>query len=296
MTQNQDHENPEITKDPREGIASLEYFEGLYLEVSFNLNERKIALEAFSKYAKYFAWNKRDDYGHDPKISPIGYFVRRYSSWVKRAITQSYTITFEELSSRDPDFAYELFIQLIENGFKHIPRLPDLVNACMVLEQKNDGNFPLKNIDLSTERNNSTHWGELRKLLPDSDPMESARKLLMEKVFAEMSKLPFVEVERISNEVTDKLRLWPDNFPKVAPEFYQNRVASEKLPEFLRRVYGEFLDGSFTTAHLYVLDKPAADAIRGYIQKHKKLPDDILIPSKFGVENKKRSVETVRKI
>ena len=71
--------------------------------------------------------------------------------------------------------------------------------------------------------------------------------------------------------------------PKRAPELYQDRQASEELPEFLRRVYGQagLLNGQLMTVHFDILDPPLAAAIRGYVGHYGALPDDINLPAKF---------------
>lgn len=103
----------------------------------------------------------------------------------------------------------------------------------------------------------------------------------LKRVFRALQKLPAGEVARIADTSEKKLDKWSDHIPRSAPEYYENRPASEKLPDFLRRVYGalNLLDGSMSTGNLEVLDLALAKSIRAWIRRHGSLPNDINIPA-----------------
>lgn len=62
-------------------------------------------------------------------------------------------------------------------------------------------------------------------------------------------------------------------FPQTAPELYADRQPGETAPEFIKRVYGRWLDGNFTRAHLRGLDPRAEKALRDWEYHHGRVPE-----------------------
>jgi hypothetical protein len=56
--------------------------------------------------------------------------------------------------------------------------------------------------------------------------------------------------------------------PQSAPELYADRPPGETAPDFIRRVYGRWLDGNFTRADLRGLDPRAEKALRDWEYHH----------------------------
>ena len=61
--------------------------------------------------------------------------------------------------------------------------------------------------------------------------------------------------------------------PERRPEFYADRRPGETAPEFIKRVYGRWLDGNFTRAHLRGLDPRAEKALRDWEYHHGRVPE-----------------------
>ncbi len=115
----------------------------------------------------------------------------------------------------------------------------------------------------------------------DNSLSDDKHREQLKRVFKALQKLPAGEVARIADTSEKKLEKWAEHIPRIAPELYENRPASEKLPDFLRRVYGalNLLDGSMSTGNLEVLDLALAKSIRAWIRRHGSLPNDIDIPA-----------------
>jgi hypothetical protein len=64
--------------------------------------------------------------------------------------------------------------------------------------------------------------------------------------------------------------------PTKAPALYADRPEGETAPAFIRRVYGPWLDGNFTRAHLRKLDPRAEKALRDFEYHHGRVPDSAL--------------------
>jgi len=94
------------------------------------------------------------------------------------------------------------------------------------------------------------------------------------------SHLPSGEVERLASTGSNKAEKWTGEIPKVLPEKFRKRPADEQIVDYLRRALGErgILNGQFSNAHLAVLDKPCADAVRNHVQRYGNLPADINLP------------------
>jgi hypothetical protein len=61
--------------------------------------------------------------------------------------------------------------------------------------------------------------------------------------------------------------------PQTAPDSYADRQPGETAPEFIKRVYGRWLDGNFTRAHLRKLDPRAEKALRDWEYHHGRVPE-----------------------
>jgi hypothetical protein len=64
--------------------------------------------------------------------------------------------------------------------------------------------------------------------------------------------------------------------PQTAPELYADRRPGETAPDFIKRVYGRWLDGAFTRAHLRKLDARAEKALRDWEYHHGRVPEQEL--------------------
>lgn len=127
--------------------------------------------------------------------------------------------------------------------------------------------------------------------LPDID-----RQTTLKEIFAALNELPDGEIERLRHLIDGRRDFW-DGIVWPAPELYQDRRASERLPDFIRRVYKEpgYLTKNFTTAHFDILDHKLAAAIRQW-RRSRPLPADIDIPTKYVCgESRKRISHQVSK-
>ncbi len=67
--------------------------------------------------------------------------------------------------------------------------------------------------------------------------------------------------------------------PETAPELYRQRAnRKETAPEFIKRVYGEYMDGDFTQADLKRLDPKCYMALHNWLRSNR-LPDDLNLPT-----------------
>jgi hypothetical protein len=64
--------------------------------------------------------------------------------------------------------------------------------------------------------------------------------------------------------------------PHESPALYADRPEGETAPDFIRRVYGRWLDGNFTRAHLRKLDARAEKALRDWEYHHGRVPESAL--------------------
>lgn len=111
---------------------------------------------------------------------------------------------------------------------------------------------------------------------------EDKHAIQLKRAFDIISKLPAGEVERLADTAEKKLKKWPEDILKEAPELFQERPRNEEVPEFLNRVYRVpgHLNGNLTTAHFDVIDPPLATAVRSWIRNKAPLPADIIVPKK----------------
>lgn len=78
----------------------------------------------------------------------------------------------------------------------------------------------------------------------------------------------------------DALLPYGPALPDKAPELYQAREdRSEMAPEFIRRVYGQWMGHGLMRNHLLELDKPLYMALAQWLQKHD-MPDWLDLPTK----------------
>ncbi len=122
----------------------------------------------------------------------------------------------------------------------------------------------------------------------------SDKKLLLREAFTKLATLPQGELERLLVTIDKRCEKWGDGVLKEAPEFYQNRPASEKPSDFLRRVYADqgHLNGRLTTAHIDIIDPPLGVAVRSWVKYYGSLPEDINLPLK---QERKRGPSTQEK-
>lgn len=81
--------------------------------------------------------------------------------------------------------------------------------------------------------------------------------------------------------------------PMEAPETYQGLRGPETPPEFVQRVYGEWLGHGLTRAHIRKLDPVLSKAIDNWLSKpENQWPTDIDLPTK--AEQNTRDLETLR--
>jgi len=156
---------------------------------------------------------------------------------------------------------------------------PESGSQSEALKLKVDNKFvkgPIPGVNLGEGKNNPAHQGEAQGLLSEDN-----RKNILKRAFDILSDLPTGEIERITASAEKRLEKWGNDIPKAAPELYQDRPASEGLPDFLRRVYGSrgYLNGKMTTAHLDIIDTPVARAIRSWVEHHGNLPENIVLPT-----------------
>lgn len=122
------------------------------------------------------------------------------------------------------------------------------------------------------------------------------RQSSLKEIFAALNELPDGEIERLRLLIDGRRDFW-EGIVWPAPELYQDRKASERLPDFIRRVYKEpgHLTETFTTAHFDVLDYKLAAAIRQW-RRTRPLPSDIDIPTKYvsGESRNRISVQVSR--
>lgn len=176
----------------------------------------------------------------------------------------------------DPQEGEELFFKMDRNGNIKSFKNRNLSATIRISIKEKTNNRDLIEEDSPDDRKKSSN----EKLIVNVDSKEREEEL--RRVFAIFSELPTGEIRRIADTAEKRLEKWPADVPKSAPELYQQRPASEDLPSFLRRVYGQngFLNGSLTTAHLDIIDPAVARAIRSWVEHHGSLPDDINLPNK----------------
>lgn len=235
----------------------------------------------FKKYAEFYNLRDHNKAQPDSVTSGIQHLYNRYHHWIEDAKKQSTEIQFQDIAKCDNFLWLEICSEFQKLGIPVLPTLHKLVDACTKIKNKY-GKLSLKTIGLGTESNNSTNWSELKALLTkdEKDEFETARQIAIDEMFEHVSKLPLGEIERQNAVLSKKVANWPDHFPKLAPEYYNDRKASEKFPDFMLRVYGSkgYLDGTFTTAHLQILDDPAAIAARGWLRTHHQFPEELNLP------------------
>jgi len=79
------------------------------------------------------------------------------------------------------------------------------------------------------------------------------------------------------------MRGWPRDssadLPKKAPELYQDRAyASENPPDFINRVYNDWLGKGLAKNNLMKLDSPLYFAHAGWVRRHGR-PDNLDLPT-----------------
>lgn len=102
-----------------------------------------------------------------------------------------------------------------------------------------------------------------------------------------MRRLLFTILSMIQNSVTP---------PKSAPELYVERIEKrESIVEFLNRVYGPWLNGSFSRADLGKIDPKAYVALINYENKRKRsVPRDILnLPTKWQAKHSREKSDYI---
>jgi hypothetical protein len=99
-----------------------------------------------------------------------------------------------------------------------------------------------------------------------SDEARKLRRLIMTR----LKELDAVALRRVL-EIAEAIARGA--LPHTAPESYADRAAGETAPEFIKRVYGRWLDGNFTRAHLRGLDPRAEKALRDWEYHHGRVSD-----------------------
>jgi hypothetical protein len=100
-------------------------------------------------------------------------------------------------------------------------------------------------------------------------PSEDEAKELRRAIIARLKELDAAGLRRVLG-VAEAMARGP--LPQGAPEFYVDRPPAETAPEFIKRVYGRWLDGNFTRAHLRKLDPRAEKALRDWEYHHGRVP------------------------
>jgi len=94
-------------------------------------------------------------------------------------------------------------------------------------------------------------------------------------LFDSAGALPAGEVGRLAKTAEKKTLKWPEGIPKVPPAKYQDRPASQNLPDFLLAHYRECLSGLMDASHFEILDPPCAASIRYWINNGNAFPEKI---------------------
>jgi hypothetical protein len=105
-------------------------------------------------------------------------------------------------------------------------------------------------------------------------PQEEAKEL-RRRIMARLKGLDAVGLQRVLAIAEEIARAGASGraLPTTAPEFYADRAEGETAPGFIRRVYGPWLDGNFTRAHLRKLDPRAEKALRDWEYHHGRVPE-----------------------
>ena len=96
--------------------------------------------------------------------------------------------------------------------------------------------------------------------------------------------------ELVAN-LTIELETQPLELPTTAPERYQGLRGPESPPEFVKRVYGDWLGKGLDRAHIRNLDHSLSTAIDNWSRKNE-WPEDIDLPTRS--EQNRRVVERLR--
>ncbi len=208
--------------------------------------------------------------GHITEIDKdlgIGYFKDELTN---KSRSFFLNIIDEEISINIKSGDFAVFTATIHGGYGSLKRL-----VCLN-EEIFDENA-VERLLLQRKDNDRELPGEDQTLELDDE-----REKELKRAFDALSQLPTGEVSRLADSAEKRKEKWTGEIPKSAPELYKDRPTSEGLPDFLRRVYGErgYLNGIMTTAHLDIIDPPAARAVRSWVEHHQEgLPTDIELPT-----------------